>query len=91
MRAAQVVDQVTKALYEQTMDAQEGVTDWLLDQMAAQHVKELLLAYYSLLLAGAPLFYQFLSNVLLRQGSCCLPGVRVCTLATALRADSDAT
>lgn len=47
---------MTKALYEQTMDAQEGVTDWLLDQMAAQHVKELLLAYYSLLLAGrAPL------------------------------------
>ncbi len=50
----QVVDQVTKALYEQTMDAQEGVTDWLLDQMAAQHVKELLLAYYLLLLSGAP-------------------------------------
>ena len=47
-----MVDQVTKALYEQTMDAQEGVTDWLLDQMAAQHVKELLLAYYTLLLAG---------------------------------------
>ncbi|KAK9839613.1 hypothetical protein WJX81_000929 [Elliptochloris bilobata] len=51
----QVVDQVTKALYEQTMDAQEGVTDWLLDQMAAQHVKELLLAYYLLLLADKPL------------------------------------
>jgi hypothetical protein len=53
VRGPQVVDQVTKALYEQTMDAQEGVTDWLLDQMAAQHVKELLLAYYLLLLSGA--------------------------------------
>lgn len=51
---------MTKALYEQTMDAQEGVTDWLLDQMAAQHVKELLLAYYSLLLAGGAPCHLFL-------------------------------
>lgn len=49
----QVLDQITERLYEQTMDAQEGVLYFLLDQMSDQHVKELLLAYAFLLRAGA--------------------------------------
>ena len=38
----------------QTMDAQEGVLYYLLDQMAEQHIKETLLAYVILLTSGAP-------------------------------------
>lgn len=48
----QVLDQITQRLYEQTMDAQDGVLYFLLDQMADQHVKELLLAYVLLLKLG---------------------------------------
>ena len=48
----QVLDQITERLYEQTMDAQDGVIYFLLDQMADQHVKELLLAYFLLLQLG---------------------------------------
>ena len=40
------------------MDAQEGVLYFLLDQMADQHVKELLLAYF-LLLDKSESFFQF--------------------------------
>lgn len=47
-----VLDQITETLYEQTMDAQDGVIYFLLDQMADQHVKELLLAYFLLLQLG---------------------------------------
>ena len=36
----------------QTMDAQEGVLYYLLDQMADQHIKETLLAYVILLSSG---------------------------------------
>lgn len=50
----QVVDQVTKQLYEQTRDAQEGVVYFLLEEMAQQRIKEYLLAYALLLLKGAP-------------------------------------
>ena len=38
----------------QTMDAQEGVLYYLLDQMADQHTKETLLAYVVLLISGVP-------------------------------------
>lgn len=51
----QVLDQITDRLYNQTMDAQDGVIYFLLDQMADQHVKEQLLAYFILLLNGGPL------------------------------------
>lgn len=49
----QVMDQITEALYEQTMDAQEGVVYFLLDQMADQHIKEAAVAYFVLLASGA--------------------------------------
>jgi hypothetical protein len=39
-------------LYEQTMDAQEGVVYFLLEEMAQQRIKENLLAYALLLLRG---------------------------------------
>ena len=63
----QVLDQITDRLYNQTMDAQDGVIYFLLDQMADQHVKEQLLAYFVLLLNGrilsnpplSPLYYGF--------------------------------
>ena len=42
-----------EALYEQTMDAQEGVIYYLLDQMTEQHIKEVLVAYFILLSSGA--------------------------------------
>ena len=48
----QVVDQIMETLYEQTMDAQEGVIYYLLDQMADQHIKEVLVAYFILLSSG---------------------------------------
>lgn len=48
------MDQITEALYEQTMDAQEGVIYFLLDQMADQHIKEATIAYFTLLSSGAP-------------------------------------
>ena len=48
----QVLDMITDTLYEKTMDAQEGVLFFLLDQMAEQHVKELMLAYFMLLRFG---------------------------------------
>lgn len=48
----QVLDQITERLYEQTMDAQDGVMYFLLDQMADQHVKELMLAYFLMLRLG---------------------------------------
>ena len=48
----QVLDQITDRLYNQTMDAQDGVIYFLLDQMADQHVKEQLLAYFILLAHG---------------------------------------
>ena len=47
------MDQITEALYEQSMDAQEGVIYFLLDQMADQHVKEAAVAYFVLLFSGA--------------------------------------
>ena len=52
-RLPQVVDTITKKMYECTMDAQEGVVTFLLEEMAAQRVKELLLAYALLLSRGA--------------------------------------
>ena len=51
--AVQVMEQITEALYEQTMDAQEGVIYYLLDQMTEQHIKEVLVAYFILLSSGA--------------------------------------
>lgn len=39
-------------LYEQTMDAQEGVVYFLLEEMAQQRIKENLLAYTLLLIRG---------------------------------------
>ena len=51
----QVLDMIHERLYEQTMDAQDGVMYFLLDQMADQHVKELMMAYYVLLRHGEPL------------------------------------
>lgn len=62
MQPVQVMDQITEALYEQSMDAQEGVIYFLLDQMADQHVKEAAVAYFVLLFSGA---YQLL-NALFR-------------------------
>ncbi|KAK9804732.1 hypothetical protein WJX72_002789 [[Myrmecia] bisecta] len=50
-----LVDQMTERLYEKTLDSQEGVIYMLLDQMASQHIKEVLLAYTLLLLNGGPL------------------------------------
>jgi len=47
-----VLDQITDRLYDQTMDAQDGVIYYLLDQMADQHVKEQMLAYFTLLSHG---------------------------------------
>ena len=41
-----------EALYEQTMDAQEGVIYYLMDQMTEQHIKEVLVAYFILLSSG---------------------------------------
>ena len=41
-------------LYEQTMDAQEGVVYFLLEEMAQQRIKENLLAYTLLLSRGLP-------------------------------------
>lgn len=49
----QVVDQITQQLYDQTMDAQEGVVYFLLEEMAQQRIKEHLLAYALLLINGA--------------------------------------
>ena len=46
------MDSITEALYEQTMDAQEGVVLFLLDQMAEDHVKEAAIAYFVLLSTG---------------------------------------
>ena len=40
------------------MDAQDGVMYFLLDQMADQHVKELMMAYYVLLRHGEPLLHR---------------------------------
>lgn len=54
MNVLQVLDQITDRLYNQTMDAQDGVIYFLLDQMADQHVKEQLLAYFALLANGTP-------------------------------------
>ena len=51
----QVVDQITMQLYEQTMDAQEGVVYFLLEEMAQQRIKENLLAYALLLIRGESL------------------------------------
>ena len=48
----QVVDAITMQLYEQTMDAQEGVVYFLLEEMAQQRIKENLLAYTLLLSRG---------------------------------------
>ena len=39
-------------LYEQTMDAQEGVVYFLLEEMEQQRIKENLLAYAMLLIRG---------------------------------------
>lgn len=44
---------MTQQLYEQTMDAQEGVVYLLLEEMAQQRIKEYLLAYALLLVKGA--------------------------------------
>ena len=52
----QVVDAITMQLYEQTMDAQEGVVYFLLEEMAQQRIKENLLAYTLLLSRGLPPF-----------------------------------
>lgn len=49
----QVVDTITMQLYEQTMDAQEGVVYFLLEEMEQQRIKENLLAYTLLLSRGA--------------------------------------
>lgn len=46
---------MTKKTYECTMDAQEGVVTFLLEEMAQQMVKENLLAYAILLQQGARL------------------------------------
>ena len=51
----QVVDQITMQLYEQTMDAQEGVVYFLLEEMEQQRIKENLLAYALLLIRGESL------------------------------------
>ena len=56
LAAVQVMEQITESLYEQTMDAQEGVIYYLLDQMTEQHIKEVLVAYFILLSSGAALF-----------------------------------
>ena len=53
-RPTQVVDAITMQLYEQTMDAQEGVVYFLLEEMAQQRIKENLLAYTLLLSRGLP-------------------------------------
>ena len=53
MACAQVVDQVSKKTYECTMDAQEGVVTFLLEEMAQQLVKEHLLAFAILLQHGS--------------------------------------
>lgn len=45
-------------LYEQTMDAQEGVVYFLLEEMAQQRIKENLLAYALLLIRGETLIQQ---------------------------------
>ena len=50
----QVVDKITTQLYEQTMDTQEGVIYYLLEEMSQQRIKENLLAYALLLLRGSP-------------------------------------
>ena len=55
-RPMQVVDAITMQLYEQTMDAQEGVVYFLLEEMAQQRIKENLLAYTLLLSRGLPPF-----------------------------------
>ena len=47
-----MVDAITMQLYEQTMDAQEGVVYFLLEEMAQQRIKENLLAYTLLLSRG---------------------------------------
>jgi hypothetical protein len=47
-----VVDQITQQLYDQTMDAQEGVVYFLLEEMAQQRIKEYILAYALLLIQG---------------------------------------
>lgn len=52
MMWVQVVDQITMQLYEQTMDAQEGVVYFLLEEMEQQRIKENLLAYALLLIRG---------------------------------------
>jgi hypothetical protein len=45
-------DKMVQSLYDKTMDAQEGVVHATLDDMAQQHVKQVLLAYVLLLLQG---------------------------------------
>ncbi|KAK9809543.1 hypothetical protein WJX73_000179 [Symbiochloris irregularis] len=58
----QVMDQITEALYEQSMDAQEGVIYFLLDQMADQHVKEAAVAYFVLLFSGKSMTHRELDD-----------------------------
>ena len=64
-------------LYEQTMDAQEGVVYFLLEEMAQQRIKENLLAYALLLIRGALLNTnaQFLDNRICSPTRCSSSGV----------------
>jgi ribosome-binding ATPase YchF (GTP1/OBG family) len=48
----QVQDTIVERMYEQTQDSQESDVNALLDEIAEQHIKETMLAYYTLLALG---------------------------------------
>ena len=48
-----ISDDMTKAIYDRTRATQESVLYLLLEEMTDQHIKEVLLAYVTLLRSGA--------------------------------------
>ena len=53
----QMQDAMTQGLYEKSADSQEGVLHTVLNQMADQHTKEVMLAYAVLLQRGMAGWY----------------------------------
>ncbi|KAF6257530.1 hypothetical protein COO60DRAFT_1701817 [Scenedesmus sp. NREL 46B-D3] len=54
--------QMTSALYDKMLDSQEGVVSVIMEEMADQQLKQMLLAYMMLLMKGRPLLPADLDN-----------------------------
>eukprot|EP00882_Tetradesmus_deserticola_P019247 GHRQ01020705.1.p1 GENE.GHRQ01020705.1~~GHRQ01020705.1.p1 ORF type:complete len:355 (+),score=176.40 GHRQ01020705.1:581-1645(+) len=54
--------QMTSALYDRMQDSQEGVVSVIMEEMADQQLKQMLLAYMLLLMKGRPLLHADLDN-----------------------------